>query len=49
MKDDCDSITLPKAIREITFNFKSQCYQPLQVHKLNSKMATMKQRSLTNS
>ena len=32
-----------KAIREVTFNFESQRYQPLQTHKLNVKLCNLKQ------
>ena len=50
MKDDCDSLSLLKAIREVTFSFESQKYQPVQIVELNLKLASMKQtRNMTNS
>ena len=42
-RDTCDSIKLIKMIREITFSFESQRYQPLQIHEINKKFCNMKQ------
>ena len=50
IKENCNSIALLKAIREITFSFESQRYQPLQIHELTMKFAMLKQsRDMTNS
>ena len=50
MRDTCDSITLLKAIREVTFMFESQRYRAMQVHEMHVKFALLRQgRTLTNS
>ena len=50
MKDDCDSLALLKAIREVTFSFESQKYHPVQIVELVNKLSGLRQtKNMTNS